>query len=112
MAVTSILVTGTYLQPDTQAGQGSIVFTLTEQITNGTEIVPPTPVTATLDEFGRLTFDGATGVPLAANNDPGTTPEGSQYSVQEYLSPDPPESYLITVPYDAAGGTTDISELI
>lgn len=76
---TSVIVTGTYLNPGTGAPRtGTVTFTLTTALHNGDQ-TSATSWTAGLDSAGHFTIS------LPATDDYGTTPQGAVYSVAEAL---------------------------
>lgn len=85
---------------------GTIRFQLSEPISNGPDTQQPTPVTATLDPNNAVT------VALPANDDTGTTPEGSSYWVLESVTGVSQREYGIVVPHDAPGGTVTLASLM
>ena len=106
MAATIITVTGTYLNPDGTACSGTVTFTLNEPIANGNVIYHVQPQVVT------LTGNGTISQKLVANDDAGTTPTGSFYTVNEDLSSAPQREYVATVPAASPGGTVDLSTLM
>jgi hypothetical protein len=106
MAATTITVTGTYLNADGTACAGTVTFTLSEPITNSGVIYHQAPQVATLNGSGAISQI------LVANDDTGTTPTGSFYTVSEVLSGAPSREYSITAPHTAVGSTIDLSTLM
>lgn len=78
MSFTNVTVTGNILQalPSTGITNGTITFTLSNAITDGSTLLAPVPVTASCDSSGNFS------VTLAANDDTTTTPVGTYYKVQ------------------------------
>jgi hypothetical protein len=120
MAITPITITGGPINnPDGTPASGSFTFQLVlagvaTGMANGTELVSPTTLVAVVYNGQLLTppigGGGYEPVELLANDDPGTTPTGTQYLVTEALSSgvniDP---WLLTVYHSSVGGTLDIS---
>lgn len=104
MAFTMVTVTRTYRNPAGYPAQGTVRFVPSNPMVNGVTTVA-VPVDGYLDYLGQLS------VVVAANNDPGTTPTGSYYTITETLAGLSPRTYQVVVPYDAAGGTVDLSTL-
>jgi hypothetical protein len=104
MSFTTVVVTRTYKRPGGAGASGTVTFTPTVPMVNGVTVVA-TPEVATLTRSGSIT------VPLAANDDPDTTPEGVTYLVRERLVGAPERKYYVEIPHDALGGTADLSEL-
>jgi hypothetical protein len=100
MAFTQITVTGNYGTGVT----GQVTFTLTQPMSNGGQMLVPTPIQATVT-------NGTFSVTLPANDDAATVPQGVSWGVTEVLSTGQPADYFITVPSAAPGGTVDISTL-
>lgn len=106
MAATIVTVTGTYQNEDGTAAAGTIQFQLTEPITNAGTTVWPVPTTVTLNSSGAFS------VPLPANDDAGTIPDGSQYVVIERVTSASNREYTVTVPSAAPGGTCTLASLM
>jgi hypothetical protein len=104
MAFTEATITHTVKNADGTAGSGSIEFTLTKRMTNGTTTVLPSAITANLNSSGELSQK------LLANNDAETVPGDAQWRVDFRLLGDLQESFLITVP--TGGGTKDLGSLL
>lgn len=102
---TYILLAGVYQNDDQTAQAGSFTFRLSEPIVNDGIVIAPTEVTATLDGGGNLA------VSLAANDDTGTLPQGTFYSVTENITGAPPRDYEIRVPSAAVSGTCTLESL-
>lgn len=99
MSFTTITLTGSY------AGSpgGYVVFQLTSALVQTSlPIVPRTP------QLIELTA-GSFSIDLTATNDPGTTPIDAAYQVTEIIDETPANIYYIWLPYDAMGGTIDIT---
>lgn len=112
MGFTTITVTHQFKNIDGTAASGVIIFRLSARITNSDLTYDPTvPVHAALDSNGNLSQA------LPANNDPTTTPQGSNYIVTFMLNgssgvPLMGDEYSITVPYNTPGGTVDLGTLL
>lgn len=106
MAFTLIACTKTWESPDGSTPTGTVVFTLSSEMTDPTtgESVATDPITATLS-------GGAISQNLVANNDTTTTPAGTYYNVVETVG-GVSDSYRILVPHNAAGGTVKISSIV
>jgi hypothetical protein len=104
VAFTFITVTRTYKPPAGHAAQGYVRFIPSSPMINGT-------TTISAPEQATLSKTGAISISLAANNDPSTTPTGTTYRVTENLSGQASRSYDVIIPYNAAGGTVDLSTL-
>ena len=99
-AFTTVEVVGTFAS----AASGMVTFTLTQAMANGNVIVPPTPITATLDSAGHFSID------LYANDDPATVPMGVRYGVTEQVVGAQPRDYFVLVP--SADAVVDLSTLM
>lgn len=104
MAFTAITVTRRYLTAELTPATGKVTFTPTAPMVNGDTVVAA-PRADTLDAEGDLTIS------VAATNDPTTSPPGVSYEVREQIDGQPTRTYYVTVPYNAAGGTVDLSTL-
>src|ERR1039458_4706094 len=104
MSFTDITVTGQYSNVDGTNCSGSVTFVLSVAVANSNVVLQPKPYVARL-------VSGAFSISLPANNDPATVPPTSQYVVVEQTDGSANREYTITVPYDAPGGTVDISTL-
>lgn len=100
---TQVTVTGTFARAEGPAA-GKITFTLTQAMANGDSILPPSPVTVTLDENGHFAIG------LAANDDEATVPTGIRYGVTEEIEGAQPRDYFIVV--SRAESPLDISTLM
>lgn len=80
MSFTQVTVTGTYLQVDGTPASGSVTFTLTASITDGTTIVSGSPRKIELDASGSFT------VQMPANDDSTTSPQNTLYQVAEQIN--------------------------
>lgn len=105
MSFTPIEITGTYSNPDGSACSGFVTFILSTPIANSNVVIQPQPIICELGTGGTLATT------LYANNDPGTIPNVSNYVVVEQTDGAANREYTIKVPYDAPGGTADISTL-
>lgn len=108
MSLSTVTVTHSVKNADGTAGSGTVIFTLSKRITNGTTTILPAPVAVTLDSSGNLS------ALLYANNDPSSTPNDSQYRVDFHLAyaGSEQESFWIVVPYTSAGGSIDLGSLL
>jgi hypothetical protein len=106
MAATMITVTGKYLNADGTACSGTVTFTLNEPIANSNVIYHVQPQIVTLNGSGEISQS------LVANDDTGTTPTGSFYTVNECLTDAPNREYVITVASASPDGTVDLSTLM
>lgn len=105
MSFTVVTVTASYQNEDGTPAAGTVQFQLTEPISNGGTISYHTPLTVTLNASGQLS------VPLVANDDTDTTPQGSQYVVIERVTSASNREYTVSVPHAAPGGTVDLAAL-
>lgn len=101
---TEVTVTGTFTGESGSPAAGSLTFTLTQPMTNGDVVVPPKPLTVTLNEHGSFS------VILFANDDEATVPQGAQYGVTEQVTGAQPRDYCILVSHAAT--PVDISTLM
>ena len=105
MSFTWIEVTFTYRNTDDSPAAGTLTFQLTNPITDGTDIVVMDPQLVVLDE------NGSGSILLPANDDSTTIPIGTGYVVTEKIRETSPRTYSVIIPYDADGGTVDLSSL-
>lgn len=108
MAFTQITVTKTWTNPDGSPATGTVLFQLTQQLTDSStgNSIDPEPITATLS-------GGAISQVLVANNDPTTQPQSTKYAVTETVSSEAnPVYYTIIVPYNAVGHTATLQSCV
>lgn len=106
MSFTSITVTAHFENEDGTAAAGTVQFQLSSVIANADVVIEPVPLTVTLNATGKLS------VPLKANDDAGTIPEGSTYTVVERVTSTSNREYSIVVPHTAPTSTVDLSTLM
>jgi hypothetical protein len=106
VSLTTRTITHTVQNADGTAGSGTITFTLSKRITNGSTTVLPAPVVATLNGSGAISVN------LYSNQDTGTFPADSTYRVDFRLlyAGSQEETFYITVP--VGPGTTDLGSLL
>lgn len=104
MAFSTATITHTFENADGTAGSGSLTFTLTKRMTNGTTTLIPSSITANLNASGQLSQS------LTANNDAGTVPQDAQWRVDFRLLGAETETFYIVVP--TGGGTVDLGSLL
>jgi len=102
LAFTKVTVTGDYDLANGFDPVGTVSFTPSEPMVNGTTVVAA-PVTRSLN------IDGVLVIVLAANTDPATTPAGTFYDVAEVIN-GVTRSYTVIVPHNA-GSTVDLTTL-
>jgi len=102
-SLTTITVTGNYVDYEGNAIEGQIRFTLNEVLRNGTDdqMVAPSSVVVPLSA-------GAFSVALPATNDPDVVPNTFTYSVEESFPGG--RTYTITLPYDGSA-TLDLADI-
>jgi hypothetical protein len=111
MSLTPITITTTETRPNGEPAQGTITATLSEPITNGTTTIDPTPVLGELNEEGKLKAQSGASFTLVANDDTGTTPEGSEYTFLIEIDTAPVRSFKAIVPHTATEGKITLAEL-
>jgi hypothetical protein len=104
MAFTPITVTRRYLNLDLTPATGGVTFTPQVPMINGDTVVAA-PIGGALDAAGNLNIE------IAANNDPDTRPLDVAYLVREEIDHQRRREYYVVIPYDAPGGTIDLSSL-
>lgn len=106
MSFTTATITHTFINADGTAASGSVKFTLTGLMTNGTTTIVPSSLTANLNGSGVLSQT------LTSNVDPGTVPSdpATQWRVDLDLMGAEQQTYTITVP--TGGGTVDLGTLL
>lgn len=104
MAFTPITVTRRYLNLDLTPATGGVTFIPQVPMINGDTVVAA-PIGGALDAEGDLSIE------IAANNDPTTVPIDVSYLVREEIDHQGRREYYVVIPYDAAGGTVDLSTL-
>ena len=107
MAFTSRTITHTFLNADGTAASGTVAFTLSGRMTNGsTSYMPASKVTATIDGSGDIS------VSLPANDDTDTAPTGIMWQVTiDVAGAARTEQYFITVP-SSGSGDVDLGSLL
>ena len=106
MAFTTVTVTCDYDLADGTDPVGTVSFTPTVPMVNGTTVVA-----AKVTE--RLNVDGLLTVELAANTDPTTQPAGAAYLVEESIGAPGEQAtrrYYVQIPHDQ-GSTLTLSSL-
>lgn len=109
MAFTLITITGSFERPDGSAASGSVLFTLTRPIQNGSVVIGA-PVRGYLLE-GALKTAAEGPLRLCANDDPATEPAGTSYLVELQIDSEAVRAFYIVVPHTAVGGTVDLTAL-
>jgi len=97
-------ITHTFENADGTPASGSVTFTLTGRMTNGTTTMVPASVTANLNASGQMSQV------LTSNVDPGTTPQDTQWRVDLRIQGAKEESFFIVVP--SGGGSVDLGSLL
>jgi hypothetical protein len=102
-SLTTVNITGNYVNYEGQAIQGQVRFTLGEVLRNGTDdqMVAPSSIVVPLNA-------GAFSVSLPATNDPDVVPNPFIYTVEESFAGG--RTYTISVPYTTAG-SLDLADL-
>lgn len=102
-SLTTVSISGNYVDYEGTAIQGQVRFTLGDVLRNGTDdqMVAPSSVVVALSA-------GAFTVTLPATNDPDIIPNPFTYTVEESFPGG--RTYTISVPYDSAG-TLDLADL-
>ena len=104
MAFTARTVTHTFANADGTAGSGTVKFTLTKMMTNGTTSMVPASVTANLNSSGVLSQS------IACTNDVGTVPTDALWRVDLNILGDSEQSFFVAVPTGA--GPLDLGGLL
>jgi len=104
MAFTQATITHTFLNADGTPASGEITFTLTKRMTNGTQTIIPSTVTAAVSATGTLSQL------LWSTQDPGTWPQDAEYRVDFRLLGAEQEQFYVGVP--SGGGTVDLGSLL
>jgi hypothetical protein len=110
MALTPVIITGTFTREDGSAATGTVTATLNEQIQNGTTVIEPTPILGEL-VAGKLLNQAKTAFTVDANDDAVTVPPGSYYSFLIQLDNAPVREFNAVVKHTATLGTVDMTEL-
>ncbi len=103
MSFSNVVLTGTYFAPEGGAVQFQLDQTMMQP---GGLIVAPSVHQVTIAIGSASTFS----ITLQATNDPATIPQGTAYQVTEQMATAPANIYWIVLPYNATGGTVDITE--
>lgn len=101
---THVTVTRDYDLASGEAPTGVVYFTPSTWLLNNGITLVPAAVPAALDSLGKIS------VALVANDDVGTTPQDSRYTVREVITGQPVRSYQVVVPHNA-GTTVDLATL-
>lgn len=104
MAFTFVTVTRDYDLATSEAPTGGLYFTPSDWMVNGGVTIAPAA------RYGRLDAAGIASITLAANTDPGTTPTGTHYLVEEAIQGQPIRRYAVVIPHNA-GPTVNLSTL-
>lgn len=80
MSFTQVTITGQFQNPDGSAASGTFSATPSSQMTNGDVVLSKEGIAGTLDDEGNIIAQSGEPFTVAANDDEGTTPEGSYYS--------------------------------
>lgn len=107
MSFSTRQITHAFENADGTPASGSVTFSLSKRITNGSTTIVPAEITTSLDPTGNLSQT------LTANNDVGTIPQDSQWRVDFRLAtPGAPvtETFWIVVP--AGSGAIDLGSLL
>lgn len=101
--LSTVNVTGKYVNFEGEPIEGQIRFTLSSVLRNGIDdqIVAPSSIVVPLNE-------GSFTVTLPATNDPDIVPDSFQYTVEESFPGG--RTYLISLPYDTVG-TLDLNDI-
>lgn len=99
---------GGYNKPDGTPANGTLIITLSDTLLNAGEVIEPTPITALIDN-GKIVNSSYQPLQLVANNDPGTTPVGSNYKFE--LTLDSSQFITFRAVISNASPTVDISTL-
>lgn len=99
MAFTQVVITQDFTLADGTEPGGSVTFTPNAPMLDAGVVIPPVPVTARLNGVGTISTT------LVANTDPGTTPAGTAYKVDENIN-GVRRSYYIQVPYNQGSSLT------
>jgi hypothetical protein len=101
--LTTVAITGTYLDFEGNAIEGQIRFSVSEVLRNGTDdqMIAPSSVVVPLQ-------NGSFSAVLPATNDPDVVPRPFTYSVEESFSGG--RSYSISIPYTSSG-SLDLADI-
>lgn len=103
-----ITVTGTWLDPDSTPAAGEVSFVAGQTLSNQTDQV----FVLTYDVTAVLDINGSISVDLPASNDPDWQPQGWTWTVSESIKGRPAiRRYSVVIPYNAPGGTIDLTAL-
>ena len=102
-SLTTVIITGNYVDYEGTPIQGQIRFTLGDVLRNGTDdqMVAPSSIVVALSS-------GAFSVSLPATNDPDIVPNPFTYTVEESFPGG--RSYTISIPYDTVG-SLDLADI-
>ena len=106
MPLTEIVVTLDYANNDTSPASGTVTFLRSSPLTDGTLEYAAVAEAVVLDASGHGE------ITLVANDDPNVEPKLSSYKVICAIHGAQSRVYNIVVPYNAAGGTIKLAELM
>lgn len=104
MAFSTCQITHGFQNADGSSASGTVTFSLTKRMTNGTTTILPTEITATLSGGGTISQT------LTSNADSGTVPSDAQWICTIRVAPAQVEEYAIVVP--SGGGSVDLGTLL
>jgi hypothetical protein len=111
MSLTAITITGAFPTADEESpSQGTVCATRSGVLVNGTQIVEPASVCGVIVGGSLVAEDGASPFVYYADNDTGSTAglhTSFAIQVDGVLT-----AFDAVVPYNAAGGTIDLSVLL
>ena len=104
MSFTQTTVTHSVLNADQTPASGSIEFTLSKRVTNGSTTIVPASITANLNSSGQLSQA------LTSNVDAATVPVDSQWRVDFRILGAQQETFWVVIP--VGPGTVDLGSLL
>lgn len=103
MPFTTVTVTGHLEREDRVPAEGTVTFTLSGDLRNGSQVIAATPIQVVLDDTGAFS------VGLVATDDAGTLPVGAQYTIQTKVAGERTQTH--TVPLSHLTSPVDITAL-
>ena len=104
MSFSQCTITHAVTNADDTPASGSITFTLSGRMTNGTTTIVPAAITANLNSSGQLSQA------LYSNVDTGTVPQDTNWRVDFRILGAEAETFFIIVP--TGGGSVDLGSLL
>ncbi len=104
MSFSARTITHSFVNADGTPASGSVEFTLSERMTNGSTTMVPASITTNLDNSGNLSQS------ITCTDDEDTTPSDAKWRVDFRILGADPETFVIVVP--SGEGSVDLGSLL